>query len=509
MRDLDPFVALGPALNAEILALYREGRSGSEADFKDWAMARAKALVPFHSSSWINGVMTGQGPVFHDVRTTGLGPGYWDHFLTLMDIDPLGPRMFAEPGRSFITGYADMPPRIVDEIMLAFDVRSGISGMAADPSTGIFSVVCWHRDPSMPDFTEVDRAVHELLLQHWVECLSMHRVGSVLREFDAAAIPGFRAALVDSTGLIHHAQAGFGELLSDEFAGWLGTALPADMIRGMNQSPNGLDGHRIVASWRRASNDLWMVHARRRFGTPVEAAREVEAQLLAASLEAREHELEQASAALHEQQKQHAITQERQRIMRELHDGVGAHLVGLLNLVNKGVIDPSVLESEVTQALDEMRMAVDSLQPVHGDLATVLGMLRYRLQPRLDAAGIGMTWDVPDLPSVDRLSPSDILQIHRILLEAFTNVLKHAKATAVTATVRLVGSDPCIIELVLCDNGIGLPADASIRPGHGLKNMRLRAQSLGAALSVGMLASPALSAARHHGTEVRLSLPLQ
>ncbi len=509
MQDPEPFVASGPALNAEILALYRKGRSGTVTDFKEWAMARAKALVPFHSSSWINGVMSEQGPVFHDVHTTGLRAGYWDHFLTLMAIDPLGPRMFAEPGRSFITGYADMPLRIVEEIMLAFDVRSGISGLAADPSTGIFSVVCWHRDPSMPDFTEADRAIHELLLPHWVECLSMHRVGSVLRELGVAAIPGFRSALVDSTGLIHYAQAGFGELLGEEFAGWHGTALPPAMVQGMNQSPDGLNGQGIVVSWRRTSNDLWMVHARRRLGMPAEATREIEAQLLSALLAAREHDLEQAAAELHEQQKQHAVANERQRIMRELHDGVGAHLVGLLHLVNKGVLDPSVIESEVTQALDEMRMAVDSLQPIHGDLATVLGMLRYRLQPRLDAAGIDLTWDVPDLPTVDRLSPSDILQIHRIVLEAFTNVFKHAKATAVTATVRLVESDPYIIELVLCDNGIGLPAGAASSPGHGLKNMRLRAQALGATLRVGRLASPALLPAGHHGTEVRLTLPLQ
>jgi signal transduction histidine kinase len=151
---------------------------------------------------------------------------------------------------------------------------------------------------------------------------------------------------------------------------------------------------------------------------------------------------------------------------------------------------------------------VDSLQPVHGDLTTVLGMLRYRLQPRLDAAGISLSWDVPDLPSVDRLSPTDILQIHRILLEAFTNVLKHAQATAVTATVRLVGSEPSIIELVLCDNGIGLPADAASSPGHGLKNMRLRAQALGAVLSVGTPASPPPPSACRSGTELRLSLPL-
>ena len=104
----------------------------------------------------------------------------------------------------------------------------------------------------------------------------------------------------------------------------------------------------------------------------------------------RESQLQSAFDALREQRHQQAVASERQRIMRKIHDGVGSQLVGLLNMVVRPGADSALLQQHVQQALDEMRMAVDSLQPVHGDLVTVLATLRYRLQPRLDAAGIAL-----------------------------------------------------------------------------------------------------------------------
>ncbi len=501
----EPFIFSGQALSSEVLALYRQARSGFDGDFKQWAMARAQALVPMHSSSWVNGVMTERGPHFLESRTDGLAPGYWETYQPLKAIDPLGPRMFAQPGRTFITGYDEVPQAIVEQIMLRSDVRSALSGMAADGSTGTFSVVCWHRDPTMPVFTEAERAIHEQLLPHWVECLSLHRVGAVLRDLDATAIPGFLVALVEATGLIHFAQTGFGALLSEEFPTWPGIAIPAEMVAGMNQGPNGFEGRCVSASWRRTSNNLWMVHARPRFGTPARMAQQAEAHLLNASLDVRERQLGEATAALHEHHKQQAVAQERQRIMRDLHDGVGAHLVCLLNMVNTKVADPRAMEQVVVQALDEMRMAVDSLQPVHGDLATVLGTLRYRLQPKLREAGIAVNWDMPDLPALDNISPASTLQIQRILMEAFTNVLKHSRATMVAVSARCLEREPMLIELVLKDNGIGLPVDAAPMQGHGLKNMRLRAQAIGAALEIGCGVVPPAVGCVGPGTVVRLS----
>jgi signal transduction histidine kinase len=208
---------------------------------------------------------------------------------------------------------------------------------------------------------------------------------------------------------------------------------------------------------------------------------------LAARVAEREDQLRAAFESLRQQQQQQAVLLERQRIMREIHDGVGSQLVGLLNVVTQPAPDRGVVEEHVKLALDEMRMAVDSLQPTHDDLPTVLATLRYRLQPRLDAAGIELVWDVAVMPALAPFAAQAALQLQRILLEAFTNVLKHAHATRIVMQAGWYAeTSPPLVRIVLTDNGTGLPAaPAQGRPvGHGIANMRARAQSIGARLHI-------------------------
>jgi signal transduction histidine kinase len=199
----------------------------------------------------------------------------------------------------------------------------------------------------------------------------------------------------------------------------------------------------------------------------------------------REAQLTQAFEALRLQREEQAAAAERQRIMRDIHDGVGSQLVGLMSLVRGNGLEAGQLEQHVQSALDELRMAVDSMQPVHGDLATVLATLRYRLQPRLRAAGIEVVWDVPALPPLKSLSPQSVLQVQRILLETLTNVVRHAQARSVTVSARCVdvdGEQPAI-RLSVADDGIGIP-DVDAARGHGLANIRARAQAIGATLDI-------------------------
>jgi len=208
---------------------------------------------------------------------------------------------------------------------------------------------------------------------------------------------------------------------------------------------------------------------------------------LAARVAEREDQLRAAFETMRQQQQTQAVLLERQRIMREIHDGVGSQLVGLLNVVTQTTPDRVVVEEHVKLALDEMRMAVDSLQPTHDDLPTVLATLRYRLQPRLDAAGIELVWDVAVMPALAPFAAQAALQLQRILLEAFTNVLKHARATRIVMHASWHSeATPPLVRIVLTDNGRGLPSapgDAR-HAGHGIANMRSRAQSIGAQLHI-------------------------
>ncbi|WP_395701166.1 ATP-binding protein [Aquabacterium sp.] len=227
---------------------------------------------------------------------------------------------------------------------------------------------------------------------------------------------------------------------------------------------------------------------------------------LAERVAERERQLQQAFDALQLQQQEQAVLAERQRIMREIHDGIGSQLVGLLGMVGgQAAPDRAELEHQVRLALDEMRMAVDSLQPVHNDLTTVLATLRYRLQPRLQAAGIAVVWDVAALPALPELTPHTILQLQRMLLEAFTNVLKHAGATQVTVSAAWQPGPPAMVCLSLQDNGRGFQVidseEAGTRGtrGHGITNMRARAGAIGARLQ--------LQSAPGQGCRITIELP--
>jgi hypothetical protein len=208
-------------------------------------------------------------------------------------------------------------------------------------------------------------------------------------------------------------------------------------------------------------------------------------QTLEARIRTKEAELNDAFGQLQEQKAAQATAAERQRIMRDLHDGVGAQLVGLLNLVKQPDARTEVLEDHVKAALDEMRLAVDSMQLADGDLTTALATLRYRVQPRLQAAGLALHWDVHELPALPGMTPRAVLQVQRIVLEALTNVLKHARAQAVWVNCR-AEPDGQVIVLEVADNGVGLGPDTPGSPaaGQGLASMQARAGSIGAALEL-------------------------
>lgn len=198
----------------------------------------------------------------------------------------------------------------------------------------------------------------------------------------------------------------------------------------------------------------------------------------------REAELRTAFKQLHAVQHQRAVEGERRRLMRDMHDGLGSQLVQTLNMVrsHKAPMDPQPVALMISHALEELRMTLDSLEPMDGDLPTILGTLRQRVAPALGAAGIELDWQVEEVPPLEGLDSQGVMHLFRCVQEMFANVVKHAQASKVT--VRTWMHHGCV-HLSVQDDGVGLPPPALRREGgRGLDNIRVRAQKIGARLQM-------------------------
>jgi len=201
----------------------------------------------------------------------------------------------------------------------------------------------------------------------------------------------------------------------------------------------------------------------------------------------REQQLSTSFEQIQEQVAERARLDERHRIMSDIHDGVGGHLVGLVNMIkwmenNPLMFDHKQLSEHAQIALDELRITVDAMQPVDGDLTTVLATLRYRLAPRLKASDLELIWQVEELPIMTELAPQKVLQIQRILFEAFTNIIQHAKATTVTVCAKYL-PEVTAVQITIDDDGVGFEPQELDSKGHGLRNMSFRAESIGALMT--------------------------
>ncbi|WP_413762492.1 sensor histidine kinase [Variovorax sp. Varisp41] len=210
----------------------------------------------------------------------------------------------------------------------------------------------------------------------------------------------------------------------------------------------------------------------------------------------RESELADKHAELRRLEHASAVAAERARILRDMHDGAGAHLITAMLQLERGVATKSEVMQTLRESLDQLRLSIDAINLPAGDANALLASMRFRLQPRIEAAGLALDWSVANLPRWRCDSDEATRHLQYMLLEAISNVLQHARARvlAVSAAVSTtVGGDA--IEIVLRDDGCGL-GEAR---GNGLRSMRQRAAQAGVELRIEK-AEP--------GTRVVLRLPL-
>lgn len=213
----------------------------------------------------------------------------------------------------------------------------------------------------------------------------------------------------------------------------------------------------------------------------------------------RTRQLEKNFERIREFERTQSALTERQRIVADMHDGLGGTLVRLLSLVKNGGIDRASLAKELEHALIELRLSFDSMEDFDHDLLVLLGAVRHRLGKSLEAAGIEIDWRVEPLPRTGWLTPQRSHHLQRLLLEVFTNAIRHSNATKISVAVER--TDTSRVRVLVADNGRGFSTGQESAPGRGLGNVRRRSALLGAQL--------VLETSPGRGTRVILELPAE
>ncbi|GAB3399063.1 sensor histidine kinase [Flindersiella endophytica] len=180
-----------------------------------------------------------------------------------------------------------------------------------------------------------------------------------------------------------------------------------------------------------------------------------------------------------------SATAERNRVARDIHDGLGHHLTAIAVLLEKSATfrtsDPAGSDQALDdarrsarRALEDVRRSVRTMreEPTPFLLAEALDQLVREANPGPPAVTLEFAGD-------ERAhDPATLVALHRAAQEGLTNARRHASATKVTVTVRL---EPSYARLVVVDDGHGI---APGRNGFGLLGMRERVQLAGGRVEI-------------------------
>ena len=212
------------------------------------------------------------------------------------------------------------------------------------------------------------------------------------------------------------------------------------------------------------------------------------------------------NARLHEQVQRLAVVEERERIGKDLHDGIIQSIYGV-GLALEDV--PELMDKDRDEAVARIDRAIDALNITIRDIRNFILGLRPELLERADLMGGVSTLveefrlntmievDLTVADDVAELPPAARAELLHIVREALSNSARHSGATSVS--VRL-GPEGDALALEVADNGRGFDPAADRGAGHlGLTNMAARAASVGGSLNV--------NSAPGRGTRIIVRIP--
>ena len=203
-----------------------------------------------------------------------------------------------------------------------------------------------------------------------------------------------------------------------------------------------------------------------------------------------------------------AVRSERQRLARDLHDGLGSgvhrlqRLTELLNLVDPNSDEAQRHREELIRTAQElggsMNRTLWAVNPENDTLENLVTFLADYAPGVLRLQGVSCELELPSTLPAIRLKGETRQHLFLAVNEALNNVLKHAQATQVHLRVALTTGE---LEITLEDDGVGLSATGGAKHagGNGLKNLRTRMESLGGGCT--------LSPRAGGGTRLTLRMP--
>jgi signal transduction histidine kinase len=207
---------------------------------------------------------------------------------------------------------------------------------------------------------------------------------------------------------------------------------------------------------------------------------------------------------LQEELAEHRALDERTRIARDLHDGIGANLSALAWRAQRiradvGPEDPALAEEmgglieRATDGIDELRSVVWAMRSPVKTWSELVAYVRHRAE-ELCAGHVTLEFAATEIP-IDRSLPGETgLHVIRMVQEAVRNAVRHGAPTHITVT--LSPGPPISIEIR--DDGSGIPDGVVGQSTGGLSNLKQRAESLGGHVTV---------EAGRPGSRVQIELP--
>ena len=211
-----------------------------------------------------------------------------------------------------------------------------------------------------------------------------------------------------------------------------------------------------------------------------------------------EEALDDTKDNLEKEIRRRAVFEERERLTRDIHDGVGGQLLGLLLRLRTGDVPKASITRDLQSGLNDLRLVVDALDHTGNDLGQALSAFRDRATNQLDAAGLSLKWTQVDGLDFEPQGRDGMLNLYRILQEVLNNIIRHANANEVEVEVSTKDQNQTL-QIKIQDDGRG--RSKNDKSGRGTLNMQRRAEILGGRVSTG-------SGLREKGHSVTVCLPM-